>query len=293
MDGILLINKPKGMTSHDCVNKIRRIFNTKKVGHLGTLDPNVTGVLPICINNGTKVIQFIENESKEYIADISIGISTSTEDGDGEVVESDTSYKHITRDDLLSILNSFIGEYEQIPPMISAVKINGKKLYEYARQGKVVERPARKVIFHEIELLSSENEFSGETITFKIRVHCSKGTYIRTLAVDIGKKLGYPAHMSSLIRTKSGQFSLENCFSFTDVENGHFDFISIYDSLQQYQMIIVDESLKFKIKNGQKLENQYEFDNYLVFCDYKEVLAVYELDENHSNMIKPARVFSE
>ncbi|MDF2698741.1 MAG: truB [Haloplasmataceae bacterium] len=293
MDGILLINKPKGMTSHDCVNKIRRIFNTKKVGHLGTLDPNVTGVLPICINNGTKVIQFIENESKEYIADISIGISTSTEDGDGEVVESDTSYKHITRDDLLSILNSFIGEYEQIPPMISAVKINGKKLYEYARQGKVVERPARKVIFHEIELLSSENEFSGETITFKIRVHCSKGTYIRTLAVDIGKKLGYPAHMSSLIRTKSGQFSLENCFSFTDVENGHFDFISIYDSLQQYQMIMVDESLKFKIKNGQKLENQYEFDNYLVFCDYKEVLAVYELDENHSNMIKPARVFSE
>lgn len=293
MNGILLLNKPKNMTSHDCVNRIRKIFHTKKVGHLGTLDPNVTGVLPLCINDATKIIQFIENSKKEYIATISIGKSTNTEDSDGEVITNNLDLKSITRDQLLDILNTFLGTHSQVPPMISSIKVNGKKLYEYARKNIEVERPVRQITIYELELLSKEDIFVGKDLEFVIRVLCSKGTYIRTLAVDIGKRFDYPAHMKKLIRTKSGDFSLENCFTFEEIEKGYYKLISLYDALNNYPMIEVDQHIKEKISHGQKLENNYSFEfTTIVFCDIlKNVLAVYEKDHHNDSLIKPIRVF--
>lgn len=291
MDGILLLNKPKNMTSHDCVNKIRKIFNTKKVGHLGTLDPDVTGVLPLCINNATKIIQFLDKSSKEYLATISIGSSTTTEDSSGRIVERDETDKEITRENVINVLESFLGKQIQIPPMISAVKVNGKKLYEYARENLEVLRPKREIEIFNIELLSEARVFSGVDIELLIKVHCSKGTYIRTLAVDIGKRLGYPAHLKELIRLKSGSFSLNDCFTFTDIENGNYNLISIFDALCDYPRIEVNDNLKEKILNGQKLLFKHDKPTQIVFYDrYKQVLAIYKTYEKSPNMIKPVRV---
>lgn len=293
MNGILLLNKPQNMTSHDCVNQVRKLFHTKKVGHLGTLDPDVTGVLPICINNATKIIQFIENTTKEYIAEVSIGKSTSTEDASGEIIKINNQTKTITKEQLISILNSFVGEQIQIPPMISSVKINGKKLYEYARKNIEVERPKRIVHFYEIELLSSDEVFYGEEINFSVRILCSKGTYIRTLAVDIGEKLGYPSHMKSLVRSKSGPYNLNQCFTFEEIKQGDFKLISIFDALRIYKMIEVNDEQKQRILNGQKLEKIVGEYTLIVFYDkFKNVLAVYAKDPKNEELLKPVRVFN-
>ncbi|QVK19442.1 tRNA pseudouridine(55) synthase TruB [Mycoplasmatota bacterium] len=291
MNGILLLNKPKKMTSHDCVNQVRKIFHTKKVGHLGTLDPNVTGVLPLCINDATKIIQFLDKSNKEYIAEVTIGYSTTSEDSSGEIVEKNDDLKSISREQLLDVLNSFLGKQIQIPPMISSVKVNGKKLYEYARQNIEVERPKRTIEVYDIELLSQEDNFTGKEVSFNVRIHCSKGTYIRTLAVDIGKKLGYPSHMSDLIRIKSGNFHLNQCYSFDEIKSGNYELISIYDALKSYHMVEVDDILRKKITHGQKLTYEIKQFTTIVFCDiFKQVLAVYERDAKDPHMIRPVRV---
>ena len=190
MNGILPLWKEKGMTSHDCVFKLRKILGTKKVGHTGTLDPSVEGVLPICIGQATKVAEYITDAGKEYVAVISIGKATETEDADGAIVTEDDAFKRFTRLEIENVLKKLTGEIEQIPPMYSAVKVNGRKLYEYARKGIEVERPKRMVKIHKLELLDDENEFEGTDVNFKIRINCGKGTYIRTLAVQIGELLG-------------------------------------------------------------------------------------------------------
>ncbi len=154
MDGILILNKPKGFTSHDCVFKVRKILQTKKVGHTGTLDPEVTGVLPICIGRATKVVEFLTAEQKTYVAEVTIGTATTTEDQTGEVVEEKWVDNPIAKEKILSVLQELKGEIDQTPPMYSAVKIKGKKLYEYAREGKVIDRPSRKVTIHDIFLTS-------------------------------------------------------------------------------------------------------------------------------------------
>jgi len=292
LNGILLLNKPKQMTSHDCVNQIRKLFHTKKVGHLGTLDPDVTGVLAICINDATKIIQFLDKSNKAYIAEVTIGYSTTTEDASGEIVERNDEEKSFTKQELQTVLNTFIGKQIQIPPMISAVKVNGKKLYEYARKNIEVKRPEREIEIHQIDLLSTEEHYSGKEIHFAIEVKCSKGTYIRTLAVDIGEKLGYPAHMSDLVRVKSGQFHLNQCFSFEDIKSGNFELISLYDALKEYPMVEVNDDIKRKISYGQKLEYEMNDFTMIVFYDIlKKVLAVYERDSKDPHMIKPVRVF--
>lgn len=279
------------MTSHDCVNRIRKIFKTKKVGHLGTLDPDVTGVLPLCINNATKIIQFINQESKEYIANISIGTSTTTEDSSGDVLERDLSDKEFTRKQIINVLQSFLGKQKQTPPMISAVKVNGKRLYEYARKNLEVKRPIRDIEIYDIELLSYEEIFTGKEVNFIIRVHCSKGTYIRTLAVDIGKKLGYPAHLKELIRTKSGNFSINKSYTFTQIEKGEYRLISLLDALNNFFKVQANDELKRKILTGQRLPNKYNDCKYIVFYDiFNDVLAIYKPLENNPQFIKPVRV---
>ena len=202
MDGIFVINKPAGITSHDVVDAIRRKFDIKRVGHAGTLDPMATGVLVILVGKATKLSAKFMQYDKEYIATLFLGKSTDTQDSTGKTLET-RPLNGIEAGLVRKTLNSFLGEIEQIPPMISAKKYKGKKLYELARKGKTVPRKPCMIKIHEIELL----DFSPPEFVFRVR--CSKGTYVRTLCESIGKRLGYPAHMSGLSRTISGEFSLK------------------------------------------------------------------------------------
>ncbi|MCF6137152.1 tRNA pseudouridine(55) synthase TruB [Pseudalkalibacillus berkeleyi] len=297
-DGILPLHKPRGMTSHDCVAKLRKLLRTKRVGHTGTLDPAVTGVLPICVNRATKVAEYMSAYNKTYEATISIGTSTTTEDQTGEVVEQQNP-GNIALADVQKVLESFVGEIEQTPPMFSAVKVKGKRLYEYAREGITIERPSRKVMIHSIELLSDPEYNSTNHVDFSIRVTCSKGTYIRTLAVDIGKSLGKPAHMSNLTRTKSGPFSLEDSFTFEEIEQHLNDekpaeelFLPIEQALSIFPAVTVTSEVEQKILNGAVIEETKELSNprSAVYNERGECLAIYVRHPNRPGWVKPEKV---
>ena len=210
INGVINIYKIKGFTSHDVVAKLRGILKQKKIGHTGTLDPDAIGVLPVCLGNATKLCDMLTEKEKEYIAKVQLGVTTDTQDMTGTVLQERPV--EVSEDMVREALQSFVGNYEQIPPMYSALKVNGKKLYELAREGKEVERKARPVVIHSIEVL----DMSLPQI--KIKVVCSKGTYIRTLCHDLGEKLGCGAAMAALERTKSGQFSLETAITLEDLE---------------------------------------------------------------------------
>jgi tRNA pseudouridine55 synthase len=215
MHGILPVFKPRGRTSHDMVAAIRRLAKQKRVGHTGTLDPEVEGVLPICLGQATRVVEYVQALPKRYRGSLRLGFATDTEDQTGQVTEQVEAVPDITREGVESVIQHFVGEIEQVPPMYSAVKIEGKRLYQLAREGKVVERPSRKVTIHELKLLKLEE---GRYPVIHFEVLCSKGTYVRTLCVDLGKALGYPAHMNSLIRVQSGPFRLEECYTIAELE---------------------------------------------------------------------------
>ena len=210
INGVINIYKIKGFTSHDVVAKLRGIMRQKKIGHTGTLDPDATGVLPVCLGNATKLCDMLTEKEKEYIAKVQLGVTTDTQDMTGTVLSSKEVV--VSEEEVRLAVASFVGPYEQIPPMYSALKVNGKKLYELAREGKEVERKARPVVIHKIEILEMELP------TLTIRVRCSKGTYIRTLCYDLGEKLGCGAAMAALERTKSGQFSLDTAFTLAELE---------------------------------------------------------------------------
>lgn len=210
MNGIINIYKETGYTSFDVVAKMRGILKIKKIGHTGTLDPDASGVLPVCVGNGTKLVELFADHDKEYIAELMLGVATDTQDLSGTVIKE--SPVNVTREQVEEAVMSFVGDCMQVPPMYSAIKINGKKLYELARAGKEVERKARSVTFHEIEILSVELP------VVKIRVSCSKGTYIRTLCNDIGEKLGCYAAMKSLLRTRVGVFDIAEAITLEELE---------------------------------------------------------------------------
>lgn len=296
--GILNLHKPRGMTSHDCVMKIRRLFQTKKVGHTGTLDPDVNGVLPICIGKATKVVEYMSGYSKVYEGEVTIGYSTTTEDSSGEIVETKTVEKKWTEKELRKVLSEFVGDIVQIPPMYSAVKVNGKKLYEYARAGKEVKRPERNVIIHSIDLLSNI-VYHDQTATFKFRVHCSKGTYVRTLAVDIGRKLGFPAHMSDLVRTSSGPYQLTESVTFEQLEiqkgNGTLEksLIPFETAIDYLPKLKVSREIEQQIKNGSVLPKNkgLEQKRFTVYNEEGECLAVYQHHPTKDGLIKPEKMF--
>lgn len=266
MDGVLLVHKPAGMTSHDVVNRIRKIFHTKKVGHCGTLDPEATGVLVLCIGKATKALQFLMSETKEYQATLVLGQATDTYDASGQVVDQ-KPFQGVFNVD--NVLQSFVGLQEQLPPMYSAIKVNGKKLYEYARNHEKVEVQPRSIVIHRIELIDQHDQF----ITF--RVQCSKGTYIRSLCVDIGQKLGYPAHMQKLVRLASGHFRLENCFSLEDIEQGHYHMLSLEEAFQHFEHYVVEDDQI--VYHGKKIKS--DIDHQVVVCNQEgQVLAVYGPD---------------
>ena len=299
MNGILPLWKERGMTSHDCVFKLRKILKTKKVGHTGTLDPAVEGVLPICIGQATRIAEYLTDAGKTYEAVVSIGRTTTTEDAEGETVEENLSHKVISRNELLEALKQLTGEIEQTPPMYSAVKVNGKRLYEYARKGEIVERPTRKVMIYSLELLDDADNFEGEEVTFRIRIACSKGTYIRTLAVQIGEKLGYPAHMASLVRTASGTFTENECVTLQQVEEimneGKIDevLLPVEYALSSYPFIEVEESNEKQILNGQVLPIHalLKENDKIVYSIQGKAYAVYIKHPTKEGYMKPEKMF--
>ncbi|WP_427051555.1 tRNA pseudouridine(55) synthase TruB [Paenibacillus sp. TC-CSREp1] len=215
-EGVLPVYKPAGFTSHDVVAKMRRILKMKRIGHTGTLDPQVTGVLPLCLGRATRVVEYMQELPKEYLATLRLGLATDTEDLTGEVIERSSSAVKVTQDQVQQVLEQFLGTISQVPPMYSAVKVDGKRLYELAREGKTVERKSREVTIYELELTGIESNDGTTDISF--RALCSKGTYIRTLCVDIGRKLGFPSTMVKLERTISAGISAEHCLHIEEVE---------------------------------------------------------------------------
>ena len=248
MDGILIINKPKGYTSHDVVNKVRKIYNTKKVGHTGTLDPNATGVLPILIGKATKLSEYLLEHDKTYTATIKLGERTDTGDSEGKVIETVKTLSP-NKEVVENILKSFLGKQLQTPPMYSAIKINGKKLYEYAREGKQIDVPKREIDIYDIKL---ENIKDLEII---FTVSCSKGTYIRSLCEDIASKLNTVGFMKELVRTQVDRFKLNDAYTLEDLEKNekNIKIIPIEDIFYNNDSIVLEENKLFLFLNGGRI----------------------------------------
>ena len=282
MNGILLINKPIDFTSRDVVNKLTKILKTKKIGHTGTLDPIATGVLVVCVGNTTKLCELLTSEYKEYVATIKLGIKTDTLDTTGNIIEK--KEYNVTEEQIKEVLNSFLGTSIQTTPIYSAVKVNGKKLYEYAREGKEVELPKREINITDIELIS----YKDDEIKFKTTV--SKGTYIRALIDDICNKLNTVGTMSSLIRTKQGKFTLEETFTLEDVENGKYELISIEKALSDIETITIDEDTYNKVKNGAIIPRQFNND-YANLLYNNKIVAIYKTYDKDNTLAKPFKMF--
>lgn len=298
MDGILPIWKPIGMTSHDCVFKVRKHLRMKKVGHTGTLDPEVEGVLPLCLGKGTKIVPFLTDTDKTYKATICLGKATDTEDQTGVTIETKEVKQPLNKEKIKEVIADFEGDVEQVVPLYSAVKVNGKKLYEYARQNIEVERPKRTIRIHTINFIETNYDENTQQQTITFEVECSKGTYIRTLCKDIGAVLGYPAHMKKLIRTKSGYFEREDTIPLDtlltmDIEDIQQHVLPLVTGVSHLDVLSVDEEMKQRVLFGQKLRIPARR---LITPKFRvehqgELLAIYEYHENQEE-IKPVRVFT-
>ena len=281
-NGILIVNKPSGITSRDVVNIVGKTLNTKKVGHTGTLDPMATGVLVLCLGNALKVCELITANDKEYIAKVILGIETETLDTTSPIIN--TKKTNITKEEIEKILNSFKGSYLQEVPKYSAVKINGKKLYEYAREGKEIELPKKMVTIYDIQLVS-DITYYNDTTTFYIKTTVSKGTYIRSLIRDIGYKLNTYGCMDSLERTRQGIFNIDNSNTLEEIKNNNYKLLSIEESLPNIPLVQVDNKTLFKIKNGVKLKKFFDGDMAII-KDKNKVVAIYKNDLNESKLFK-------
>lgn len=268
MNNLILINKEKDMTSHDLVNIARRSLRTRRVGHTGTLDPNATGLMVLAVNKATKLVNYLQNDDKEYIFQMEFGYITDTLDIWGEKV-NEKPIVEFSRIEFEEVLQSFVGVITQTPPIYSAIKVNGKKLYEYARNNEQVEIPERQVEIKEIELLDYED-------SYKVRVVCSSGTYIRTLISDIALKLDNFGVMNSLIRTRVGSFSLEDAISVDQLKNNELKFIDPEVALSSYNKLEYND--KIDIFNGKRINLETEHDLVLITINNKSV-AFYEREE--------------
>lgn len=257
INGIINVYKEKGFTSHDVVAKLRGILKQKKIGHTGTLDPDAEGVLPVCLGNGTKLCDMLTDKDKIYEAVLLLGVTTDTQDITGKVLE--TSKVTAAREEIEAAIMSFEGDYEQLPPMYSAIKVGGKRLYELARAGKEVERETRKVRIHNIRIL----KFNEENHEIRIAVHCSKGTYIRTLCHDIGIKLACGGCMKELLRTKAGQFAIEDSITLQKVQDLQekeqlSDYVVMVDQMfLDYKKVVIAEEYSKYLYNGNSFEKKH------------------------------------
>lgn len=294
--GIINIYKEKGYTSHDVVAKARGILRERKIGHTGTLDPEAEGVLPICIGKATKVVPYLTDADKCYEAEVILGAYTTTEDVTGEVVESHEV--NVTKEQIQQVVDSFNGEYTQIPPMYSAIKVNGVRLYELARKGIVIERPERKVYIYKCEII----EWLTPK-TFKIRVNCSKGTYIRTLCTDIGRKLGCGAYMGALLRTKVGSYELDQSITLSQLETvrdhleGHLHTLDTV--FGKYPKAYAKEEAEKALYNGNKLAfsdisevDMAEGELVRIFDKEERFIGIYKVDQETSSLTVDKMFFS-
>ena len=274
MFGFLNVYKPKGKTSHDVVAILRRVTKIKQIGHTGTLDPFAEGVLPICIGKATRLIEYLKDD-KAYIGTVKLGSSTTTYDTEGEGVKF--SDKVVSEQDIEECLKSFRGEIEQFPPIYSAIKVNGKKLYEYARKGEDVEIKPRKVVIHKLDMVS----FSPETRELELYIECSKGTYIRSIANDLGEKLGTYGHLIKLIRVKAGHFRIENSVRLEEIDTEEKVKNKLIEPLDylDYPQYEIGEVELVRISNGNSIQVPLQ-DGLVILTTKNKVAAVAEVENS-------------
>ena len=287
MDKILVVNKDTGYTSRDVVNIIGKHFNTKKIGHTGTLDPIATGVLVICMGKSLKVVDLITSYDKEYVARVVLGIDTDTLDITGNRLRDEVS--NVTKDMVVDVLNSFLGKSIQEVPKYSAIKVNGKKLYEYARNGISVSLPKREINIYDIEVLGDIDILDNHQ-EFSFRVRVSKGTYIRSLIRDIGIKLGTCAVMKELTRTKQGKFCIENAYAIEEIKNDNYELLNISDVVD-IPMVTVSDELLFKIKNGMVLDKFFDDEKVLILDNLGNEIGIYKVYDKDNSKVKPDKIF--
>ena len=300
-EGILPIYKERGITSHDVVFRARRILQMKKIGHSGTLDPEVDGVLLLLLGGATKVSDYAMDLGKSYRAEVCLGIKTTTEDLTGEVVE-ECKVTDVSVDKIKEILKSMIGEIEQKPPIYSAIKVNGRKLYEYARRGQFnVEIPTRKVNIYNISFIENSEYYKDDKFYFSIDINCGKGTYVRTIATSIGEKLNLPSTMSKLTRTRSGEITLDNCLTLSEVEQ-HLKDETLEEkllrkeyALEEYKFVEIPKFRAKQVMNGLRFrKNQFldhDFTDGIVFTYENEAIAIYHLKDKDDELLSVKTTF--
>lgn len=300
-EGILPIYKERGITSHDVVFRARRILQMKKIGHSGTLDPEVDGVLLLLLGGATKVSDYAIDLGKSYRAEVCLGIKTTTEDLTGEVVE-ECKVTDISLDKIKEILKSMNGEIEQKPPIYSAIKVNGRKLYEYARRGQFdIEIPTRKVNIYNISFIENSEYYKDDKFYFSIDINCGKGTYVRTIATSIGEKLNLPSTMSKLTRTRSGEITLDNCLTLSEVEQ-HLKDETLEEkllrkeyALEEYKFVEIPKFRAKQVMNGLRFrKNQfpdYDFTDGIVFTYENEAIAIYHLKDKDDELLSVKTTF--
>lgn len=299
---MLAVYKAKGMTSHDVVFKLRKILKMKKIGHTGTLDPEVEGVLVVCLGKATRLVELLMDSPKVYRGEVTLGFSTETEDAHGDIVEVLKLKEAVPTEVIDATMEKFEGVIQQVPPMYSAVKVEGKRLYEYAREGIQVERPVRQATIYSFERMSEPifDEANG-TQSWQFDVHCGKGTYVRTLAVDLGEALGYPAHMSSLLRKETSGFKDSQAYTLEEIQDkaDQGDIESIVQSIEETLSYLPRLDLKSeqyeKIKNGQVLEESYlesDFQKRTALYYEDKLIAIYQRHPEKPGLVKPYKMFT-
>ena len=296
--GILIIDKPVGFTSHDVVAKLRRILRTKKIGHTGTLDPFATGVLVMLVGKATKLARYLDRDAKSYEALVRFGFETDTGDKTG-TSRGEEKFESLGVSDIEAVLSKFTGEIKQIPPMYSAKKVKGKKLYELARKGIEIERKPVNVTISELQIIGEVKNEDAEVQDFKLEVTCSAGTYIRTLAEDIGRKVGVPCHLAELRRTKAGKFAIEKAVTLEELEKIVKDekldeiLVSMNDAVSHLPEKSMDENELKRVQNGMKVGASFDSEGVqeVRLTDSNQNLVAIGMYEKKSQQIQPKNVF--
>ena len=285
MNGIIVIDKPKDYTSRDIVNIVSKKLNTKKVGHTGTLDPLATGVLVLPIGRALKVSELLTSNTKEYIAEVILGYETDMLDITGTEIKR--NIPNVTKEELLKVLKSYIGKYNQEAPLYSAVKVGGRKLYEYARSGTPVIPPSKEVEVYSLELISDLKHIKG-AVEFTIKCEVSKGTYIRSLIRDIAYSLNTYGTMKNLIRTRQGIFTLKDAYTLKDIEENNYKLLSIKECLPNIKTTVIEEPLLTKVKNGMVLDKFFKENISLLLDKEGKEIAIYIASGD--NKVKPYKM---
>ena len=286
-DGILIINKPQWYTSFDVVAKCRKVLGTKKIGHTGTLDPNASGILILCIGNALKMCELMDDSDKEYVAEVILGLSTDTLDTDSNATIIENIDVNLDKETIEKVVVSFKGTYMQEVPIYSAVKVNGRKLYEYARNNIPVTLPKKKVEIKDIDFIDMVQS-NDNKIHFRIKATVGKGTYIRALVRDIGTKLGVPAVMNSLVRTRIGNFNLDDSYTLEEIAAGKYTLIDITKAFPNIRKITVDNEMAFRVRNGVIVDNLFDDEIAFIIDNNNTLLALYK---NEENRCRPYKMF--